>query len=80
MKQQKRVVGETAAPATPTLLDELRLLIEETRRGFATAANATLTLLYWRIGKRINDDILKGARAEYGEAIVSTEPLAKPHF
>jgi DUF1016 N-terminal domain len=28
--------------------------------------------LYWQIGKRIIQEILKGQRAEYGEAIVST--------
>ncbi|MGR3176976.1 MAG: DUF1016 N-terminal domain-containing protein [Candidatus Anammoxibacter sp.] len=28
--------------------------------------------IYWNIGKRINDDILKNKRAEYGKQIVST--------
>jgi predicted nuclease of restriction endonuclease-like (RecB) superfamily len=34
--------------------------------------NAGLTLLYWRIGERIRREILKGARAAYGEEIVAT--------
>jgi len=34
--------------------------------------NATLTMLYWKIGKRINVEIIKGERAEYGKQIVST--------
>lgn len=29
-------------------------------------------MLYWRIGMRINDEILKGNRAEYGEKILPT--------
>jgi predicted nuclease of restriction endonuclease-like (RecB) superfamily len=53
------------------LLDDIRALIKETRAQVATAVNAGLTLLYWRIGKRINAEILKGERAEYGGQIVS---------
>ncbi len=34
-----------------------------------------LTILYWRIGQRINTEILNGHRAEYGEQIIIT--LAK---
>ena len=58
--------------ASLPLLDDLRRMIEETRRGVATTVNAALSMLYWRIGKRINQEILKGARAEYGEQIVFT--------
>jgi predicted nuclease of restriction endonuclease-like (RecB) superfamily len=35
-------------------------------------ANSTLTILFWQVGKRINDDILQNQRAEYGKQIVST--------
>lgn len=31
-----------------------------------------VTVLYWRVGKRINEEILKGERAEYGSAILPT--------
>jgi len=34
--------------------------------------NAELVLLYWHIGARIRHDVLRQARAEYGEEIVST--------
>lgn len=57
---------------SPGLLKDLRQMIEETRQGVAITVNAALTMLYWRIGKRINEEILKGERAVYGEAIVST--------
>lgn len=61
-------------PAPPEaalpLLEDLRRMIEETRQGVATTVNAGLTLLYWRVGIRINEEILKGGRAEYGMEIV----------
>ncbi|MBI4601193.1 MAG: DUF1016 domain-containing protein [Planctomycetes bacterium] len=53
------------------LLRDVRRLIEETRRETAAAVNAGLTLLYWRIGKRIGMEVLGGKRASYGEEIVS---------
>jgi len=61
-------------PAKPgdRLLSDLRGLIEETRAHVATTVNAALTMLYWRVGKRINKEILQGERAEYGKEIVAT--------
>jgi predicted nuclease of restriction endonuclease-like (RecB) superfamily len=49
---------------------EVRELIVSARRAVSTAANATLTALYWRIGARIRTDILKERRASYGEEIL----------
>jgi len=53
-----------------TLLHELRCLIDETRAAVATAVNASLTMLYWRIGKCINQNILRDERAAYGEQLI----------
>lgn len=53
------------------LLKDLRELIAEARQDVARQVNSTLALLYWRVGKRIRQDILKAKRAEYGERIVS---------
>lgn len=47
-------------------------MIEQTRAGVAQAINASMTTLYWRIGKRIQSEILQGRRADYGKEIVST--------
>jgi len=60
-------------PGTPParLLGDIRRLIEETRAAVAVTVNVGLTMLYWRIGRRIGQEILKGARAEYGAEIVS---------
>jgi predicted nuclease of restriction endonuclease-like (RecB) superfamily len=52
------------------LLGDIRRLIEESHRAVAVTINAGLSFLYWRIGKRINEEILKGERAEYGQQIV----------
>ena len=47
------------------LLDEIRVLIEQTRSRVATTVNSALVLMNWHIGKRINDEVLKNKRAEY---------------
>lgn len=58
-------------PAARVLLD-VRALIEQARQQTAVAVNAALTLMYWRIGRRIHAEMLGGERAAYGEQIVST--------
>jgi hypothetical protein len=45
--------------------------IEGERQDVARQVNSALVLLYWRVGNRIRQDILKEKRAEYGEQIVS---------
>jgi len=54
------------------LLGDIRKLIEETRSAVARTVNTGLTMLYWRIGKRINEEILNGERAGYGRQILAT--------
>lgn len=54
------------------LLQDVQGLIEESRNYLTVTVNKTMTMLYWQIGKRINDEILKGERADYGKQIVST--------
>lgn len=53
-------------------IHEISQLIRSTKQRMATAVNAELTLLYWHIGNRINQYILQGERAEYGQEIVRT--------
>ena len=52
------------------LIGDIRKMIEESRLSVAVSVNAALTMLYWRIGKRVREDVLKGERAEYGKEIV----------
>ena len=54
------------------LLDDIRTLIESTRTSVARAVNTGLVMLYWGIGRKIREEILKNTRAEYGEQIVQT--------
>ena len=64
--------GNIQKPGDPELVADIRRMIEETRAAVAVTVNAGLTMLYWRIGKRIGEEMLKGERAEYGTEIVST--------
>jgi predicted nuclease of restriction endonuclease-like (RecB) superfamily len=59
------------AITSKALLKDLRELITTARQDVARQVNSALVLLYWRIGKRIREDILKEKRAVYGEQIVS---------
>lgn len=52
------------------LINDLVALIEKGKNQLAYAANATMTLTYWNVGKRINNEILDNQRAEYGKQIV----------
>src|SRR3990167_5409653 len=49
---------------------DIQHLINKSRQKVALVVNAELTSLYWRIGNRINVEILKDSRAEYGQAII----------
>lgn len=54
------------------LATDVRRMIEQTREGVAQTVNSGITLLYWRIGKRIQTDVLGNQRAEYGKEILAT--------
>lgn len=54
------------------LFAEVRQMIEDAKSAISQTVNTGLTILYWSIGKRINDEILKNKRAEYGEKILPT--------
>jgi predicted nuclease of restriction endonuclease-like (RecB) superfamily len=61
--------GPVALP--PGLLDDLREMIEKTRRQVATAVNMASVMLNWNLGQRIWREIMGEKRAAYGEQIVS---------
>lgn len=67
-KKDENAVQQTEAE----LIGEIRSLIERTRGTVAQTVNSALVLMNWHIGKRINDEILKNKRADYGEKIVPT--------
>ncbi len=55
-----------------TIFEQIKNLIELTKQNVAIAVNSSLTIMYWEIGNKINQDILKNLRAEYGKEIVVT--------
>jgi predicted nuclease of restriction endonuclease-like (RecB) superfamily len=55
-----------------SLFEQIRNLIEQTKNNVAISVNSSLTMMYWEIGNRINQNILKNQRAEYGKEIVVT--------
>jgi len=52
------------------LLHDLKSLIEQGRSQAVAAVNSALTITYWQVGRRINEEILHGQRAEYGKQVV----------
>ena len=72
MSKKKDGVNKTS-PAD--LLRDVKTLIEQGRYKAVAAVNSALTVTYWQVGKRINEEVLQGERAEYGKQVVKT--LAK---
>ncbi len=54
------------------LLTDIKQLIEEGKRNLAIQVNSTMTMVYWQVGKRINENVLHNERATYGRRIVSS--------
>jgi predicted nuclease of restriction endonuclease-like (RecB) superfamily len=71
------MVPKTPAVKSPSaipelLLQDLRSLIVQARQEVARTVNSSLVRLYWNVGRRIRQDILKDKRAGYGEEILHT--------
>ncbi|NOX19162.1 MAG: DUF1016 domain-containing protein [Chlorobi bacterium] len=59
-----------------TLLESIITLIDSARKRVAQTVNSEITLLYWNIGKEINENILGHKRADYGKKIISELSIA----
>jgi len=68
----KQVVKTDNKSISGDLIGDIRRLIEIARHDVAVTVNTGLTILYWQIGNRIRQDILKEKRADYGRKIVVT--------
>jgi predicted nuclease of restriction endonuclease-like (RecB) superfamily len=53
------------------LSEEIKSLVVSSKQQVARTINSTLTLLHWNIGKRIQTELLKSSRADYGSEIVA---------
>lgn len=60
------------------LLESIVSLIEQARKRVALSVNSELVILYWKIGKSINDDFTKMGKADYGKKQIET--LSKELF
>lgn len=54
------------------LLSDIKLLIEQSKQQLAVTVNATMSMLYWQIGNRINQEVSKDRSEVYGKQIVAT--------
>ena len=52
------------------LFKTIKELIEQTKAEVAVSVNSSLTLMYWHIGKQIDEEILGSERGEYGKDII----------
>jgi predicted nucleotide-binding protein len=54
------------------LFEQIKNLIEQVKQNIAISVNSSLTMIYWEIGNKINQDIFKNQRAKYAKEIVVT--------
>ncbi|MCL2112092.1 MAG: PDDEXK nuclease domain-containing protein [Clostridiales bacterium] len=53
------------------LFEEISAIIEQGRREISMRASRETVLIFWQVGRRINDEVLDNQRADYGKQIVS---------
>ncbi len=72
---------KTTQSTEQLLLADLSQLIEQSKKFVIVQANSVMTMLFWNVGKRINEDILQNKRADYGKQIVATlsQQLTEKH-
>ena len=52
------------------LLNDLIHTIYDGKNKVSIQVNSTLTLVFWKVGRKINDYVLNGKRADYGKEVV----------
>ena len=72
LKRKRMSKKEFFPPANP-LFKEIWELIEQSRHQVAVTVNSAMSMLYWQIGKRVNEEIGNKDRNEtYGKELVAT--------
>jgi len=71
-KRDARAVEPASRLSAGELVDQVSTLIEQARATVAAQANATLTLMFWRVGHLIGTEVLANERADYGAQTVVT--------
>ena len=62
-------------PLEDQFVTEVTTLIQQAKQHAAVAVNSELTLLYWQVGQRINQEVLGGKRADYGKQVIANLSL-----
>jgi len=70
-KKKTSVISMDLNNTEQNLFEEISTLIEQTRRTVFQYASSTTITLFWNIGQRINHEVLRNKRADYGKQIVS---------
>jgi len=52
------------------LFQDLASIIEQGKRQVSAQVNSVITLVYWKVGNKINTHILENQRAEYGKEVI----------
>jgi len=67
----RRPAAKVAGRPGRALLTDVREMILQARASLARTMDSGLVTLYWHVGRRIRQDVLKEKRAGYGERIVA---------
>ncbi|HAC16136.1 MAG TPA: DUF1016 domain-containing protein [Bacteroidetes bacterium] len=59
-------------PIESALISDISTLIEQSQKQVVSQVNSSLSILFWKVGNRINEFVLEHKRAEYGKKIVVT--------
>ena len=60
----------TNSPCLDSLILDITQIIENSKNNIQRLVNAELVLMYWNVGKKVKDEILKNERAEYGKELI----------
>ena len=66
MKKQIKQTGDQL------LFDDLRCVILDVKDTLSKIITSNIATVYWQIGGRINKQLLKNKRADYGKQLVAT--------
>lgn len=59
-------------PNSTLLVHDVKTLIEQSKQQLAQTVNSTMSMLYWQIGTKINEEVLNNERAEYGKEVIKS--------
>lgn len=57
-------------PGNQNFFSDIVTLVKASRNNIAATVNSEITLLYWKIGSKIKQEILNDTRAEYGKQVI----------